>query len=66
MKKVISAIILTWITAISMAQVSIYEIQGQSAASPYADQVVTTEGIVTGVYGLGYFIQDGEGAWNGI
>lgn len=45
---------------------TIYEIQGQQDASPYNGSSVTTSGIVTGVAGDGYFIQDGDGAWNGI
>ena len=46
--------------------VSIYDIQGQQAASPYEDQIVTTTGIVTSNLGLNYFIQDGNGFWNGL
>ncbi|MBI9067728.1 MAG: T9SS type A sorting domain-containing protein [Salinivirgaceae bacterium] len=45
---------------------TIYEIQGQAAASPYADQVVTTQGIVTAVYSGSYFIQDGDSEWTGL
>ncbi len=50
-------------------EASIYEIQGQAAASPLNGQIVTTSGIVTGLLpgsSQGYFIQDGDGAWNGI
>jgi len=46
--------------------VSIYDIQGQQASSPYEDQIVTTRGIVTANLGLNYFIQDGNGLWNGL
>ena len=46
--------------------VSIYDIQGQQAASPYENQIVTTTGIVTSNLGLNYFIQDGNGLWNGL
>ncbi len=46
--------------------VSIYDIQGQQASSPYEDQIVTTTGIVTSNLGLNYFIQDGNGLWNGL
>jgi len=46
--------------------VSIYDIQGQQAASPYEDEIVTTTGIVTSNLGLNYFIQDGNGLWNGL
>lgn len=48
---------------------SIYEIQGQDTITPFYGQIVTTTGIVTallpGTY-PGYFIQDGDGAWNGL
>lgn len=47
-------------------EVSIYDIQGQGAASPYDGQVLSTSGIVTGVAFNGYVIQDGTGAWNGL
>jgi len=50
----------------SSNEVTIYDIQGQTAASPYEGQTVTTSGIVTGVAYNGYYIQDGSGAWNGI
>jgi len=46
--------------------VSIYDIQGQTENSPYADQIVSTSGIVTGSFGSFYFIQDGAGLWNGM
>ncbi len=51
------------------ANATIYEIQGQLDASPFEGQIVTTSGIVTGLLpgsSQGYFIQDGDGAWNGI
>lgn len=52
---------------------TIAEIQGELFSSPLVGQSVTTTGIVTannvtsatsGV--IGYFIQDGEGPWNGV
>lgn len=54
--------------------VSIYDIQyttDVSGDSPENGNIVTTYGIVTGVIGFGadadrFFIQDGDGAWNGI
>ncbi len=46
--------------------VSIYDIQGQQADSPYEGQVVSTTGVVTGNFGDHYFIQDGYGEWNGL
>lgn len=53
---------------------SIYDIQytgGGTGDSPLNGNVVTTRGVVTGVYQIGsnadrFFIQDGDGAWNGI
>lgn len=53
--------------------VSIHDIQftaSISGESPQMNNVVTTYGIVTGVFDFGeagtFFIQDGEGAWSGI
>lgn len=45
---------------------SIYDIQGQADSSPFDTQIVSTTGIVTANFGSSYFIQDGEGAWNGL
>jgi endonuclease I len=45
---------------------SIYDIQGQGAASPFLNQVVSTTGVVTANLGSGFFIQDGTGEWNGL
>ena len=45
---------------------TISEIQGQQAASPYDGATVVTEGIVTATYGDFAVIQDGVGAWNGL
>ncbi|RME49208.1 MAG: ExeM/NucH family extracellular endonuclease [Caldilineae bacterium] len=46
--------------------VSIPEIQGTGSSSPYAGQVVTTEGTVTAILGNSVFIQDGTGPRTGI
>ena len=54
--------------------VTIYDIQYTTLAgdsSTYTGQNVVTSGIVTGIYQVGtaqysFFIQDGDGAWNGI
>ncbi len=47
--------------------VSIYEIQGQQSASPYANDTVTTYGIVTGKYPGGFFMEERPGGeWRGI
>ena len=40
---------------------TIAQIQGSGAASPYANSVQTTEGVVTLVVGTGFFIQDAAG-----
>ncbi len=53
---------------------SIYDIQfttDPNGDSPKLDSVLTTRGVVTGVFQIGsaagtFFIQDGDGAWNGI
>ena len=46
--------------------VTIAEIQGAAAASPYDTDTVITHGVVTGVYGSAFTLQDGTGAWNGM
>ncbi|MCD4818114.1 MAG: hypothetical protein K8S23_05445 [Candidatus Cloacimonetes bacterium] len=49
--------------------VTIYDIQytvDPSGDSPYLDQVVSTDGIVTAIMGNYFVIQDATGAWNGI
>ena len=69
MKRTVLSITMVWfVVMFSMAQtnVTIYEIQGQQEHSPYEGEVVTTQGIVTGIFGSGYFIQDGPGEWNGV
>lgn len=45
---------------------TIYEIQGQTANSPYDGIGVTVKGIVTSTFSSGYFIQDGDTAWTGL
>jgi phosphatidylserine/phosphatidylglycerophosphate/cardiolipin synthase-like enzyme len=45
---------------------TIYEIQGQTANSPYDGFEVTVKGIVTSTFSTGYFIQDGDTAWTGL
>ncbi|HOZ30960.1 MAG TPA: hypothetical protein PLL66_08585, partial [Bacteroidales bacterium] len=47
----------------------IYDIQYTTApdgASPLATQTGTTRGVVAGVFGDKFWIQDGAGAWNGV
>ena len=68
MKKLTITLSFVFFVILSFAQteVTIYQIQGQQALSPYEGQTVKTYGIVTGVYSGSYFIQDGEGEWNGV
>ncbi len=68
MKKsaIILSFILSCLVSFSQPDVTIYEIQGQQDVSPFEGQIVNTYGIVTGVFNGSYFIQDGEGAWNGV
>lgn len=61
-------------TAPPTSNVSIYDIQYNTTdpyESPYDGELVTTKGVVTGVFQFGaatgtFFIQDGDGPWNGI
>ncbi len=39
---------------------------GGEGDSPYKGQVVTVQGVVTGVSKYGYFIQDADSAWSGV
>ena len=68
MKKLTITLSIALLSIFSFAQteVSIYEIQGQQDQSPYDGEIVMTNGIVTGVFTGSYFIQDGEGEWNGV
>ena len=68
MKKLSTTIFFALLSIIVFAQteVTIYQIQGQQDLSPYEGQTVKTYGIVTGVFSGSYFIQDGEGEWNGV
>jgi len=43
---------------------AIYAIQGSGATSPYAGQLVTTQGVVTKVDSNGFFLQDAAGDGN--
>ncbi|MHA1973130.1 MAG: T9SS type A sorting domain-containing protein, partial [Candidatus Hodarchaeales archaeon] len=45
---------------------TIAEIQGGADTSPYVDVAVQTSGTVTGANSNGYYMQDADGAWNGI
>ncbi len=48
-----------------MTTVAIRELQGESYNSPYAEQNITTRGIVTGVLRRGFFIQTPDKEWDG-
>jgi hypothetical protein len=57
------------ITEGTVNDLSIYQIQfteNASGVSPYNNQSVRTTGVVTAVSYNSFFIQDGQGAWNGI
>ena len=55
------------ITVVSSAgTLSISDIQGEGADSPYIGQNVTTSGYVTARAEYGFFIQDAEASWSGI
>jgi len=45
---------------------TIHEIQGESASSPYDGQTVLTAGVITSACDSHFVLQDGAGAWNGI
>lgn len=46
--------------------VSIHDIQGEMAASPYDGQPVITHGVVTAQHEFYYVFQDGTGPWSGV
>ena len=45
---------------------NIYDIQGQTAITPYQGQTVSTGGVVTAAFGADFFLQSGTGPWNGV
>ncbi len=45
---------------------TVAQIQGAAASSPYAGSGAITHGVVTGVFGTYFTLQDGSGAWNGL
>lgn len=61
-----------WTVTVNVAPrivTKVYDIQyttDASGDSPYKDKTVTTKGVVTGVKSNGIFIQDGNGAYNGL
>ena len=44
--------------------ISIREIQGEELTSPYADQIVSTQGVVSGVLRRGFFLQTPDKVWD--
>lgn len=69
MKKIIVIIIsilILFSLSLDAQVLSIAQIQGGTAISPYNTQVVTIKGAVTGAYSPGYFIRDSEAAWSGM
>jgi endonuclease I len=46
--------------------VTIHDIQGESAASPYDGEPVITHGVVTAQHEFYYVLQDGAGPWSGV
>jgi phosphatidylserine/phosphatidylglycerophosphate/cardiolipin synthase-like enzyme len=53
-------------TSLNAQVLTIADVQGRVAVSPYVNQVVTIKGAVTGAYSAGYFIRDSEEAWSGM
>lgn len=47
-----------------MSIIAIRDLQGESYNSPFANQLVTTTGIVTGVMRRGFFLQTPDKAWD--
>jgi predicted extracellular nuclease len=57
------------VEVVEAAVLTIHDIQYTTATpadSPYKGELVKTSGIVTATNVSGFFIQDGDGAWNGI
>jgi len=55
------------VTTPQFPELTIEEIQGHASTSPWEDSIVTTCGIVTGVFGNNFFIEEQPGgAWHGI
>ena len=67
MKSIILLFFLTGFVLSGQTVVTIEDIQGQAASSPYDGQVVKTYGVVTGVFSSGFFMEmKPGGAWRGI
>lgn len=67
MKTILLSLAILFAIGASAQLTSIYDIQGQTADSPYDGQIVTTSGVVTSfIRADGFIIQDGETGWNGL
>jgi len=66
---IVDSVSITSGTAPVATPATIYAIQYTTTApydSPYNTQLIETSGVVTGVQYNGYYLQDGNGAWNGV
>lgn len=66
MKSLLSILFALLCVTVSAQTLSIADVQGSVAASPYDNQAVTIKGAVTGVYSTGYFMCDDMQEWSGI
>ena len=62
----IACIFVATLTSAQDVTHTIAQVQGELFASPLNEQIVTVQGIVTAANDYSYFIQDGEGPWNGV
>ncbi len=65
----ITSLLIVYPTLSSTNQITIQEIQRdrtEKGGSSYADETVTTTGVVTATGDSGYYLQDGSGPWSGI
>ena len=66
-KLLVVFLVLLAVSLFGQTVVTIEDIQGHAASSPYNGQSVTTYGVVTGVFSRGFFIEmKPGGAWKGI
>jgi predicted extracellular nuclease len=62
----LSSLISSLSISLNAQVLTIAQVQGGGAESPYVNLSVTVKGAVTGVYSAGYFMRDSETAWSGI
>lgn len=65
----ITSLLIVYPTLSSTNQITIQEIQRdrtEKGGSSYADETVTTMGVVTATGNSGYYLQNGSGPWSGI